>query len=101
MCYGIIRHFKRSRFGIIWNRDLVRLEDGGEAALDWAIFVHVEDTFSTDTPILILMPGLTGGNHDIYIADTIYEAAKYGYKAALLNHRGCSNSKLKVHQLLY
>ena len=84
---------------IKWDRELIGQSDGGESALDWPIFDEVEQKFSDSTPILVLLAGLTGGKNDIYIADAIHEAVRYGYKSVLINHRGCSNSQLKVNNL--
>ncbi len=56
----------------------------------------VDKQINEKTPVVILMAGLTGGTHDIYIASAMKECFKYKYKSVLLNHRGCSNTSLSV-----
>lgn len=80
-----------------YKREILELSDGGQIALDW---VHPRDPTKEDkisekdTPILAVVPGLTGHNDDLYMVSTSLEAVHNNYKLVMINHRGCSNSKL-------
>lgn len=94
--YGIRRKLINGKFGIEYERQLLKLDDGGQMALDWPIFENIETNPKSATPIIAILAGLTGGRHDIYVATMMKEAAKKGYKTVLVNQRGCSNTPLLV-----
>ena len=71
--------------------------DGGQIALDWTIPKNpvTESKISSDNiPILVVIPGLTGHNDDLYMVSTALGAVDQEYQLVIVNHRGCSNSKL-------
>ena len=70
-----------------YEREYVKLEDGGQVALDWA-------KPTPKGPLLLIIPGVTGHNDDVYIYSTITELVKQGWAGVVVNHRGCSYSKL-------
>ena len=94
--YAIKRHFINCRFGIAYNREMLPLSDGGQLAMDWPVFEEVDSNMTVKTPIIAILPGLTGGRKDIYVANVIIDGAKRGFKTVLINHRGCSNTKILV-----
>ncbi|MDR3547454.1 MAG: hypothetical protein P4M11_04125 [Candidatus Pacebacteria bacterium] len=96
LCYGVCRKMAKIDCGVRYDRQLVKLPDGGQVSLDWAVAKRVEISFTESTPIVVLLPGTTGGRHDTYIAATISEATRRGYKSVLLNQRGLSHTPLTV-----
>jgi len=96
MFYGIKRKVMNYRFGIEYKRDMVKLGDGGQLALDWGIFSEVDKKLTESTPIVAIFAGLTGGRKDLYVATTMKDAAKRGIKTVLVNQRGCSGTPIIV-----
>ncbi len=97
--YGIKRHYIASRFGITYEREMVKLDDGGQLAMDWPIYPEVDQKMTPETPVIAIMAGLTGGLKDIYVATMMKDGAKRGYKTVLVNQRGCSGTKMLVYIL--
>jgi abhydrolase domain-containing protein 1/3 len=77
-------------------RSLVPLADGGQLAVDWIgdSETKLEQHFTDNTPIVVILPGLTGHRSDGYIKVVIDAVLAKGYKCAILNHRGCSDTLL-------
>eukprot|EP00826_Nyctotherus_ovalis_P019931 TRINITY_DN1620_c0_g1_i11.p1 TRINITY_DN1620_c0_g1~~TRINITY_DN1620_c0_g1_i11.p1 ORF type:complete len:265 (-),score=37.73 TRINITY_DN1620_c0_g1_i11:821-1534(-) len=96
VCYAIIRKILNFRFGVDYKRDLVKLEDGGQLALDWAVFPEIDKGITESTPIVAIFAGLTGGRKDLYVATIMKDAAKRGIKSVLVNQRGCSFTPMLV-----
>lgn len=67
------------------------MSDGGEVALDWA-----ERDCSVTSPIVIILPGLTGGSQAEYIKCLVSAAKKCGIRCMIFNNRGLGGMKLKV-----
>ena len=89
-------HGNEDTWSYNYEREILELSDGGQIALDW---VQPRDPRKTakldqDAPILGVIPGLTGHNDDVYMVSTAVAAVKNNYKLVIINHRGCSNSKL-------
>lgn len=73
----------------------IRLIDGGTVGLD---FTPVDDTtLKDDTPIVVVMHGLTGGSHESYVRDVLSKACApvdrggLGYRGVVVNFRGCKS----------
>lgn len=47
-------------------------------------------------PILCIIPGSTGYNTDIYMVSTAQGAVDNGWRAVIINHRGCSLAPINV-----
>jgi predicted alpha/beta-fold hydrolase len=47
-----------------------------------------------DSPILICLPGLTGGSDDSYVRYTVHYAETHGMRAVVFNSRGCGDTFL-------
>lgn len=85
-----------------YDREILELSDGGQIALDWVIprdTLKASRTNSgkcdqSNVPILATVPGLTGHNDDLYMVSTSVAALEQEYELVMINHRGCSNSKL-------
>ncbi|KAJ6494883.1 AB-hydrolase YheT [Mycena vitilis] len=79
----------------VWyQRRLLRLLDGGTLGLDFA--PSDASTVRDDAPIIVVQHGLTGGSHEPYVrailapACTPVEQGGLGYRAVVVNFRGCS-----------
>lgn len=67
------------------------LKDGGEVALDWK-----DEHAAPDSPIVIILPGLTGCSQTEYVKGLIFTACKMGIRVVVFNNRGLGGMKLKV-----
>jgi predicted alpha/beta-fold hydrolase len=83
-------------FTIKYDRQLLKLKDGGQLAIDWPIFPEVDKRMTNESFIIVILCSLTGGRNDIYVNSLIEDAAKKGYKSVLINHRGGSKTPLLV-----
>ncbi|XP_058804047.1 phospholipase ABHD3 [Phymastichus coffea] len=79
---------------IQYRREVLTLSDGGEVALDWA-----ENNCSSTSPIVIILPGLTGASQAEYIKCLVYAAKNCGIKCVIFNNRGLGGMKLKTPRL--
>ncbi len=75
-----------------YKRELLHLSDGGQIALDWIMDPTLK--LQIDTPVLAVIPGLTGCLDDCYIRSLVEEGTKRGFKCVVVNHRGCGNTPL-------
>ena len=75
-------------------REILTLSDGGEVALDWT-----EHNCCPTSPIVIILPGLTGASQAEYIKCLVYAAKNVGIKCVIFNNRGLGGMKLKVRIL--
>lgn len=83
--------FSQCNIVFILCREILTLLDGGEVALDWA-----EKDCSATSPIVIILPGLTGGSQSEYIKCLVSAAKKVGIRCVIFNNRGLGGMKLKV-----
>lgn len=72
-------------------REILVLSDGGEVALDWA-----EKDCSITSPIVVVLPGLTGGSQAEYVKILVSAARKNGIRCMIFNNRGLGGLELKV-----
>ncbi|XP_011494645.1 PREDICTED: abhydrolase domain-containing protein 3-like [Ceratosolen solmsi marchali] len=79
---------------IQYRREILTLADGGEVALDWA-----EHNCCSTSPIVIILPGLTGASQAEYIKCLVYAAKNVGIKCVIFNNRGLGGMKLKTPRL--
>ncbi|KAI8333037.1 Alpha/Beta hydrolase protein [Chlamydoabsidia padenii] len=84
---------------ILYQREYIGMDDGGQVALDW--FPPLPDEPLIDTPTLVCLHGLTGGSHESYIRGIleVITAAPFSYQSVVINSRGCGKSELKTPQL--
>ncbi|KAI9205562.1 Alpha/Beta hydrolase protein [Polychytrium aggregatum] len=85
--------------GLSYEREIVTLPDGGSISLDWC--PGNKGLPFDDTPIVVLMHGISGGSHESYVKDTIAEiaAGPHRYRTVVVNFRGCANTKITTSQL--
>ncbi|XP_076627426.1 abhydrolase domain containing Hydr1 [Colletes latitarsis] len=89
----ILASLLRSRImpPIHYRREILTLSDGGEVALDWA-----EEGSSATSPIVIILPGLTGASQAEYIKCLVSAAKKVGIRCVIFNNRGLGGVELKT-----
>ncbi|XP_011701939.1 PREDICTED: phospholipase ABHD3 [Wasmannia auropunctata] len=89
----IIASLLRSRIlpKVEYRREILALSDGGEVALDWA-----EKDCSITSPIVVILPGLTGGSQAEYIKCLVSAARKNGIRCVIFNNRGLGGLQLKT-----
>ncbi|KAI0798050.1 AB-hydrolase YheT [Abortiporus biennis] len=87
-----------------YDRTLLRTLDGGTIGLDFTP-PTAEDTYPPDTPVIVVLHGLTGGSHESYVrsilapACTPVEKGGLGYRAVVMNFRGCAGVPMTSPQL--
>ncbi|KAM5538983.1 hypothetical protein V8D89_007206 [Ganoderma adspersum] len=78
-----------------YDRKLIRTLDGGTIGLDFAPPAE-ERTLEDETPIVVVLHGLTGGSHESYVRSilapvcTPVEQGGLGYRGVVVNFRGCA-----------
>ena len=78
----------------ILYREVLLLCDGGEVALDWA----EPSQDCQDSPVLLVLPGLTGGTDNNYIGHMVADGIELKFRAVVFNQRGNGGIRLKVGQ---
>ncbi|KAF8959066.1 AB-hydrolase YheT [Flammula alnicola] len=87
-----------------YNRTYLRLADGGTLGLDFA--PADQSKVSADAPIVVVQHGLTGGSYEAYVRAILSRACApveeggLGYRAVVINFRGCAGVPL-TSPLLY
>ncbi|OSD01613.1 AB-hydrolase YheT [Trametes coccinea BRFM310] len=87
-----------------YDRKLMRTLDGGTIGIDLTPPAQ-ERTLKDDTPIIVVLHGLTGGSHESYVrsilapACTPVEQGGLGYRGIVVNFRGCAGVPLTSPQL--
>ncbi|KAI0709091.1 AB-hydrolase YheT [Earliella scabrosa] len=87
-----------------YDRKLIRTLDGGTIGLDFTPPVQ-ERALKDDTPIVVVLHGLTGGSHESYVRSilapvcTPVEQGGLGYRGIVVNFRGCAGVPLTSPQL--
>ncbi|KAK2981920.1 hypothetical protein RJ640_019140 [Escallonia rubra] len=92
----IFATYFRSRPDVRFRRECLRTKDGGAVALDWVSGDHRR--LPADSPLLILLPGLTGGSGDTYVRHMLNRARDKGWRVVVFNSRGCGNSPVTTPQ---
>ncbi|KAI8437884.1 hypothetical protein MSG28_010566 [Choristoneura fumiferana] len=82
----------RARF----RRQVLRLRDGGQVALDW---LDAPGGAGAARPVLLVLPGLTGGAHADYVRCLARAARRLGAHAVVFNNRGCGGLPLTTPRL--
>ncbi|GFP89304.1 embryogenesis-associated protein emb8 [Phtheirospermum japonicum] len=92
----IFAAFFRSLPDVKFRRECLRARDDGAVALDW---VSGDDrNLPSDAPVLILLPGLTGGSDDTYVRHMLLRARSKGWRVVVFNSRGCGDSPVITPQ---
>lgn len=80
-----------------YDRELLQTPDGGSVALDYHRLPPNRDLLE-DAPVVILLPGLTGGSHDSYVRHMVGAASQYGFRSVVFNSRGTSDQPVTSPQ---
>ncbi|KAI5329305.1 PREDICTED: embryogenesis-associated [Prunus dulcis] len=92
----IFASFYRSTPDVRLRRECLRTTDDGAVSLDW---VSSDDRLlPPDSPLLILLPGLTGGSDDSYVRHMLVRARSKGWRVVVFNSRGCGGSPVTTPQ---
>ncbi|XP_071919643.1 embryogenesis-associated protein EMB8-like isoform X2 [Coffea arabica] len=92
----IFAAFFRSLPDIKFRRECLRTKDNGTVALDWVSGDRTR--LSAVAPVLILLPGLTGGSQDSYVRHMLVRARSKGWRVVVFNSRGCGKSPVTTPQ---
>ncbi|CAG9467412.1 unnamed protein product [Pedinophyceae sp. YPF-701] len=87
--------FFRKGLGIEYRREVVIMKDGGAVALDWPVGLP---ELPADAPVVVLLPGLTGGSHDTYVQHAVGRLWRAGIRSVVFNSRGTSDSPVTTPQ---
>ncbi|KAF9564656.1 AB-hydrolase YheT [Agrocybe pediades] len=101
--YCVMGNFSKN--DLMWyNRVYLRLRDGGTLGVDFA--PADQSKVKADVPIVIVQHGLTGGSYEPYVRAILSRACApveeggLGYRAAVINFRGCAGVPI-TSPLLY
>ncbi|XP_062520349.1 phospholipase ABHD3-like [Corticium candelabrum] len=93
---GHVRSFSRGfiqrRLPVQYERETVKLADGGTLCLDWT--KPSKQQTNGSTKIVLFMAGLTGGSKENYTTRICHKANELGYTAVVMNNRGCADTPL-------
>ncbi|GAV88905.1 Abhydrolase_6 domain-containing protein [Cephalotus follicularis] len=78
------------------RRECLRTKDDGAVSLDWVSGDHLD--VPPDSPLLILLPGLTGGSQDAYVRHMLMRARSNGWRVVVFNSRGCGDGPVTTPQ---
>ncbi|XP_059662142.1 embryogenesis-associated protein EMB8 [Cornus florida] len=92
----IFAAFFRSLPDVRFRRVCLRTKDDGAVSLDWVS--GDDDQLPPDSPVLILLPGLTGGSEDTYVRHMLVRARSKGWRVVVFNSRGCGDSPVITPQ---
>ncbi|XP_052748782.1 phospholipase ABHD3 isoform X2 [Galleria mellonella] len=83
-----------------YRREVLQLSDGGQVALDWAEpgAEDAEDAGGA-APVLLVLPGLTGGAHADYVRCLAAAAAALGARCVVFNNRGLGGLPITTPRL--
>ncbi|KAK0221374.1 Alpha/Beta hydrolase protein [Armillaria fumosa] len=101
LIYCVMGDFSKTDH-IVYKRTYLRLVDGGTLGLDST--PPNQDSFKEDTPVVVVMHGLTGGSHESYVRNILataclpVEQGGLGYRAVVVNFRGCAGIPLTSNQ---
>eukprot|EP01105_Mastigella_eilhardi_P027532 TRINITY_DN8528_c0_g1_i1.p1 TRINITY_DN8528_c0_g1~~TRINITY_DN8528_c0_g1_i1.p1 ORF type:complete len:414 (-),score=104.23 TRINITY_DN8528_c0_g1_i1:62-1234(-) len=75
-----------------YHRELLRLSDGGQIALDWDD--EADHGEAREKPVVLVEHGMNGGSKDNYVRHFILEARRAGMRCVVVNYRGVAGSTL-------
>ncbi|XP_059050779.1 phospholipase ABHD3 [Achroia grisella] len=79
-----------------YRREVLRLSDGGQVALDWA---EPGPAGGGAAPVLLVLPGLTGGADADYARCLVAAAAALGARCVVFSNRGLGGLPLTTPRL--
>eukprot|EP00118_Oscarella_pearsei_P011991 m.84863 g.84863 ORF g.84863 m.84863 type:complete len:454 (+) comp36416_c0_seq14:59-1420(+) len=91
LMHSFLRSF-RERPILRYEREILRLPEEGSLALDWS------EGEVKDNKMILILPGLSGSSLEGYSKIFCKIATCNGYRAAIMNNRGCGDTTLTVNQ---
>ncbi|KZS96676.1 AB-hydrolase YheT [Sistotremastrum niveocremeum HHB9708] len=91
---------------IEYQRQLLRLSDGGIAALDFYPSL-IDQPPVPGEKVVVVMHGLTGGSHESYVRAALTDLTKpkseggLGMRGVVMNFRGCADSPIVTRRLYH
>ncbi|KXZ44301.1 hypothetical protein GPECTOR_70g532 [Gonium pectorale] len=73
-----------------YNRQLILTTDGATLGLDWFNGCDADGDLHPSVPVLLVCHGINGGSHEGYAKWVCAAAAARGWRAVVLNYRGCN-----------
>ncbi|XP_066990094.1 phospholipase ABHD3-like [Macrobrachium rosenbergii] len=90
-CQTILASLFRFRLpDLKYRREVLQLKDGGQACLDWLD----GDGTNENSPIVLILPGLTGCSQSEYVKGLILSIQGIGVRCVVLNNRGTGGMPL-------
>ncbi|KII88545.1 hypothetical protein PLICRDRAFT_111152 [Plicaturopsis crispa FD-325 SS-3] len=90
---------------VVYERKCIRLVDGGTLGLDFTPPFEEQRHMKEDTPVIVVLHGLTGGSYEAYVRAILAPACRpvaeggLGYRAVVVNFRGCAGVPITSPQL--
>lgn len=88
--------FLQSPFPNNLNREYIKADDNAVLNLDWLID---EEKTNDDSPVLLVLPGVTGHSRSSYLIHIIEKSYRMGWKVVVLVYPGTDYSKIYVCRL--
>ncbi|KAI9466190.1 AB-hydrolase YheT, partial [Lactarius psammicola] len=101
--YAVLGDFSAVN-ALAYDRRLLRVKDGGTLGIDFTPPTS-ERVLPEETPIIVVLHGLSGGSQESYVRDILAPAVApidrggLGYRAVVVNFRGCAGVPLTSPQL--
>ncbi|GAA5931595.1 uncharacterized protein JCM15063_001512 [Sporobolomyces koalae] len=89
---------------VLYTRESIRVPDGGTIGIDFTPRITEQEPID-DRPMLVCCHGLTGGSYESYIRNILSVVTKpkseggLGWRGAVINSRGCANTKITSDRL--
>ncbi|KAK2077971.1 hypothetical protein QBZ16_003839 [Prototheca wickerhamii] len=84
--------------GVVYERELLLLPDGGVVAIDGRVAPKGEAPLPSSAPVVIFLPGLTSGSRETYVQHAVHSAAASGLRPIVFNMRGTGDVPLHTAQ---
>ena len=102
LCNGHVETLFASQFrkspGVVYERELLHLPDGGVVAIDGRVAPKGETPLPSSAPVVIFLPGLTSGSRETYVQHAVHSAAASGLRPIVFNMRGTGDVPLHTAQ---
>lgn len=91
----VLRTVLQSCPHVIYRSEVLRLSDGGQVKLDWAVGQSADIHNPTSAcPTVIILPGLTGSSDEAYVKHLVDTVTGLGYRCVVFNNRGNGGCEL-------
>lgn len=80
----------RKKLDVRYSREVINLSDGGRVAIDWVD----SELLPPETPVILILPGLTGSSRTDYVRGLATTGKKAGFRCVVFNNRGVGGLRL-------